>query len=159
MDIIMQRLIREVHERPQFERYECTYVRNNTNCYSHAIGATAADIEIYRIGAICGKKPTDEKYKSVEEIKNLIFDDCKTVDLKVEETTLEDPLKENQHKILLFVKIYADGKIYDYHFWRSDDGNTWSEKWRYRNMRRVDYEREVLNYYPWNYVAMYKITK
>ena len=60
---------------------------------------------------------------------------------------------------MLFVKIYADSKIYGYHFWRSDDGKLWTEKWRYRGMQELDYERNFLNYYPWHYIGMYKITK
>ena len=65
---ILTHLLQEVHSKPSFEKYESTRVRNNTNCYSHALGMTFPNIELYRIGAISNKKPVDQEYFSIEEI-------------------------------------------------------------------------------------------
>ena len=159
MDVELSKIIYEVHQKPQFERYECTLIKNNTNCYSHAIGSTAGYIEKYRIGALCKSKPIDQEYFSVDEIKKILFSDCEAIGLKIEETNFDEELKENEYKVMLFVKIYADNKIHDYHFWRSEDGKVWTEKWRWRSMQVKDYQKDFLRYFPWNYVGMYKISR
>lgn len=33
-------LQRQAHSHPEFEKYEETNIRDNTNCYSHALGLT-----------------------------------------------------------------------------------------------------------------------
>ena len=116
--------------------YNATNYRDNTNCYSHALGATFPELRLYRIGVISGKKPIDQKYFSIEEIKELLFLDCETLGLKIEESSLEEKLLENQYKIKLFVKIWANREIGDYHFWRLDN-EIWTEKWKGYNMNQV----------------------
>lgn len=152
-------LTQQVHSNPLFKRYEETNVRNNTNCYSHALGMTFPNIELYRIGAISNKKPVDQEYFSIEEIKELLFLDCEKLQLKIKESSLKEELKENEYKIMLFVKNWANGKIGDYHFWRFEDG-IWTEKWRYRMMNKIQcFEREKLDYFPWGIVGIYKISR
>lgn len=149
----------EVHIPPYFEVYSSTEYRNNTNCYSHALGATSPIIELYRIGAISGKKTIEEKYTSIEEIKELLFLDCETLGLKIEESSLEEKLSENQYKIKLFVCIWANGTIGDYHFWRADN-DIWTEKWRGHNMMPIQNpEKDRMNSDPWQFVGIYKITR
>ena len=130
-------LTKEVHSKPSFEQqYNDTAVRNNTNCYSHALGATYPNLTLYRIGAISQKKPIDETY-----------------------TSLEEELAKNEYKIALFVKKWANGEIADYHFWRFED-SIWTEKWKGRQMSIVqDFKRDKLDYFPWNFVGIYKIAR
>lgn len=152
-------LTKEVHSKPSFEQYSDTTVRNNTNCYSHALGATYPNLTLYRIGAISQKKSIDEKYTSFEEIRNLLFLDCQTLHLEIKESSLEEELAENEYKIALFVKKWANGEIADYHFWRFEDG-IWTEKWKGRQMSVVqDFKRDKLDYFPWNFVGIYKIAR
>lgn len=152
-------ILSQVHSKPCFEAYEATNVRNNTNCYSHALGVTLPYIECYRVGALCGKKSIDEPYSSIEEIKKLLFFDCEELQLKIEESSLEEELLDNQYKIKLFVKIWANGKIGDYHFWRFEN-EIWTEKWKTRRMSEIqDFEKSEMNYFPWNFVGIYKISR
>lgn len=153
-------LLAQVHSKPSFEKYKETNVRNNTTCYSHALGATLPCPEFYcRIGAISGKKPIDEKYFSEEEIKELLFSDCEALNLKIEESSLEENLSKDQYKIALFIKSWANGQIGGCHFWRFEDG-IWTEKWPGRDMNEIqDFERDKLDYFPWNFVGIFKITR
>ncbi len=152
-------LTKEVHFKPSFEQYSDTAVRNNTNCYSHALGATYPNLMLYRVGAISQKKPIDERYTSFEEIRNLLFLDCQTLHLEIKESSLEEELAENEYKIALFIKKWANGEIADYHFWRFEDG-IWTEKWKGRQMSVVqDFKRDKLDYFPWNFVGIYKIAR
>lgn len=149
----------QVHSKPYFEAYQDTNVRECTNCYSHALGATLPYLELYRIGAISKKKAIEERYLSVEEIKDLLFLDCETLQLKIEESSIEKPQNDG-YKIALFVKIWANGQIGDYHFWRLNDDGVWTEKWRGRGMSTIqNFERDKLDYFPWNFVGIYKISK
>ena len=151
-------LTQQVHSNPLFERYEETNVRNNTNCYSHALGAIYPKLQLYRIGAISQKKSIDEKYFSIEEIKQLLFSDFETLNLKIEKSSREEELLDNQYKIALFVKVY-NGQIADYHFWRFENG-LWTEKWKGRGMNIIEnFERDKLTYYPWIFEEIYKVTK
>ena len=42
---------------------------------------------------------------------------------------LEEEVLENQHKIILFAKVWKTGQIADYHFYRCDN-NIWKEHMR-----------------------------
>lgn len=160
---IFQEILKQVHETPLFHRYIETIVSQNTNCYSHALGATYPNLQSYRIGAICGRKPLDQVYFSIDEIKELLFLDCEKLQLKIEEieeSSLEEELLPNQYKIQLYVKIWGNGQIGDYHFLRCDDNVIWTEKWRGRNMNEVpDLKTGKMQYYPWNFAGIYKITR
>ena len=158
MDRISAILI-QAHSKPSFEKYEDTNVRDNTNCYSHALGLTLPYLDLYRIGALSGKKPTEQEYFSIEEIEKLLIADCTELQLKITKSSLEEELSENEYKIILFVKIWSNGKIGDYHFWRFEDG-IWTEKWRGRRMSEIqNFERDKLDYFPWNFVGIYKISR
>lgn len=152
-------LLEQVHSKPSFERYQDTNVRNSTNCYSHALGTTLPYLELYRVGAVSKRKPINQEYFSVEEIKELLFLDCEALQLNIEESSLEEQLSDNEYKIMLFVKIWGNGKIGDYHFWRFEDG-IWTEKWKTRGMNIIqNFERDKLDYFPWNFVGIYKISR
>lgn len=156
---IRNNIIKEVHTKPLFEKYNESNVRNNTNCYSHALGSTFPYLKAYRIGAICSKKPITEEYRSIEEIKKLLFLDCEAIQLKIEESSLEEELLEGQFKIALFVEKWSNGRINDYHFFRFDNG-IWTEKRKREPMVVVeDLKENKVNYYPWNLGGFYKITK
>ncbi len=150
----------QAHSKPLYENYNQTNVRDNTNCYSHALGLTLPYSELYcRIGAISGKKPIDQNYVSIEEITRLLFWDCETLQLEIKESFLEEKLQENQYQIALFVKIWANGTIGGCHFWRYENG-IWTEKWPRRQMYVIeDFQGEKLDYFPWHFVGIYKISK
>ena len=79
--------------------------------------------------------------------------------LKIEESSAEEEINDNQYKIALFVKIYADEKIHDYHFLRYENGE-WSEKYRAQFPRCLGESLEGLySNWPWNFVGIFKITK
>lgn len=152
-------LTKQVHDKPLFQKYEETNVRENTNCYSHALGATIPILQLYRVGGISGKKPIGERYFSMEEIKELIFLDCDTLNLKIKESSINEELKEEQYKIALFVKTWGNGLIGDYHFWRYENG-IWTEKWKRRQMNTIEnFERDKLNYFPWSFQGIFKIQR
>lgn len=154
------KILSQVHSKPEFHRYNETIVRDNTNCYSHALGATFPELKIYRVGAICGKKEINEKYTSDKEIEELLFLDCKELQLEIKKCSLEDEISDDEHKIILFFSS-ANGLI-GYHFWRYDNELLWTEKWRGRGMNKIqNFQRDILkfNYFPWNFVGIYKISK
>lgn len=154
-------LQKQANSTPTFEKYKETNVRDNTNCYSHALGLTLPYPELYcRIGAISGKKPIDQDYFSIEEIKTLLFSDCETLHLGIKTSSLEEKLiSSREYKIALFVKIWGNGKIAGCHFWRYENG-IWTEKWPGRGMNVIqDFQRDKLDYFPWNFVGIYKISK
>lgn len=146
-----------VHSSFDYSKYNSTNVINSTNCYSHALGSTLTCTELYRIGAICGKKDIEQDYFSIDEILELLYSDFKTLDLSIQKSFLGDTLNENQYQIVLFVKIYADHKIHDFHFYRNDSLG-WSEKWRYYRPSSME-NYKPLDYFPWNLVGIFKITK
>lgn len=151
----LTRILKEVHSTPTFERYEETNVRNNTNCYSHALGTT----QMIRVGQISGKKYTNEKYISFEEIIELLIADLESLNLQLEESSVEEKISENQHKIALFVKKWSNGEIADYHFWRCDN-EIWTEKWKGRCMNEIeDFERDSKDTNLRTLIGIYKITR
>ena len=151
----LPRILKEVHSTPTFERYEETNVRNNTNCYSHALGTT----QMIRVGQISKKKDTNEKYISFEEIIELLIADLESLNLQLEESSVEEKISENQYKIALFVKKWSNGEIADYHFWRCDN-EIWTEKWKGRYMNEIeDFERDSKDTNLRTLIGVYKITR
>jgi len=148
-----------VHQTPDVNLYNSSNIRNNTNCYSYAIGSADSYIELHRIGAICGKKPINQEYFSIEEIKYLLYEDLKVLELEIQESSEIEQIKDNQYKIALFVKIYADNRIHDFHFLRYENGE-WSEKRKKQFPINLGNNLKVLySYWPWNFVGIFKITK
>ena len=148
-----------VHLPLNFLDYNSTNVRDNTNCYSHAIGSTLPYLEFYRIGAICGKKPIDEKYFSIPEIEEFLFEDFKVLNLQIEKSSKMEELSNDYYKIALFVAINNEGNIWEYHFLRNDEGK-WTEK--RKNMPCTDFYNNSISKYmafPWELVSYYKIKK
>lgn len=150
-----------VHQKkPDMSEYNSNLIRENTSCYSYAIGSTVPYLNLHRIGSISGKKPIEQEYFSIQEIKQLLFEDLKILDLEIDESSEKEEIdNDNQYKIALFVKIYADKKINDYHFLRMDNGE-WTEK--YRGMFPIKVGRDlkkIYNYWPWKLAGVFKITK
>lgn len=155
---IITEVTNQAHQYPKFEEYQSSETRRNTNCYSHALGIVSSLLSIYRIGAISGLKSIEEKYRSISEIIYLLKEDLNTLKLSYEIVNSENvPLVDNQYVIKLYVKIYANGAIGDYHFLRYEDG-IWTEKWRGQYSRTVESD-----YYDsfgsWHKVLMLKITR
>lgn len=133
-------------------------VRAETNCFALAIGSTYPYSEMYRLGTISGLRAENQEISSIEEMKEFFLGDMKTLDLKVAESSEEETLSDNQYKIALFAKIYANDKICDYHFIRLID-NKWVEKRLGFSPRTLDGTlKELYNYWPWNFVGVYKVT-
>lgn len=88
-----------------------------------------------------------------------MFLDCTKLQLGIKVSSLEEQLLERQYKIALFVKTWANGKIGGCHFWRYENG-IWTEKWPGRGMNIIqDFQRDKLDYFPWNFVGIYQISK
>lgn len=160
-DVLLLDRIRETtHQKLDKTRYVTTLVRNTTNCYSYAMGSTVSCLNLYRVGAISGIKPLEEPYSSAGEIIKLLYEDFKEIDLVIERSSEEEVvICENQYKIALFVKIYADNKIHDFHFARFEEGR-WSEKFWRQLPRDIGTSLEnKYNYWPWRLVGIFKVTR
>lgn len=144
-----------VHSELDFSDYDSTSCQVTCNCYSHAMGSTLPFNQTYRIGAICGKKPIDADYTSTEELLYLLYEDFRVLDLGIIEYKGEE-LYDNQYLIEFYIKSYLKGYIFDYHFTRCDN-NVWTEKWR--NRKAMEISKNYYNFFPWNIVGTYKITK
>lgn len=159
-DVLLLDRIRETtHQKLDKTRYVTTLVRNTTNCYSYAMGSTVSCLNLYRVGAISGIKPLEEPYSSAGEIIKLLYEDFREIDLTIERSSEEEVISENQYKIALFVKVYADNKIHDFHFTRFEDGR-WSEKFRWQLPRDIGTSlKNEYNYWPWRLVGIFKVTR
>lgn len=159
-DVLLLDRIRETtHQKLDKTRYVTTLVRNTTNCYSYAMGSTVSCLNLYRVGAISGIKPLEEPYSSAGEIIKLLYEDFKEIDLVIERSSEEEAISENQYKIALFVKVYADNQIHDFHFARFEEGR-WSEKFWRQLPRDIGTSLEnKYNYWPWRLVGIFKVTR
>ena len=143
MEKTVEKIKQNVHQPLKWENYNNTIVRNNTNCFAHAIGSTdSSDRSFYRLGVISGKKDIEQEYFSAKEVKELFLSDLEVLELDAEEILLRDKdeilehisnmnLQDNQYIVALFVKTYREwGKmrIRDFHFLRYDEEKGWSEK-------------------------------
>ena len=55
-----------VHQPLKWENYKSTNIRDNTNCFAHAIGSTnISDPRYYRLCMVSGKKGLIEDYFSL----------------------------------------------------------------------------------------------
>lgn len=157
----IERIKKDVHLPIAIQKYEETLVRNETNCYSHAIGATTPVLQIFRIGAISGEKSISEKYKSASEIIDLLKKDLDVLGLEYQiigdDENETQNLEPNQYIVRLYFKIYADGRIWDYNFMRYEAGK-WTEKWKGRKPTEID-----ANYYEkrweWKRGISLKVTR
>lgn len=152
----------QVHSQLDVAAYNATSVRNETNCYSYAIGATYPNIKCYRIGAISQLKPIDKPYLCVNEIIKLFKADLEALELKYEELTQfsKFELKENEYVLKLYVHVLPDDTIFDFHFIKFDEsGGKWTEK------RKGEYPSVLYNpniydaHWLWKQILFLKITK
>ena len=153
-------LIKQAHNPLNLLEYDSTNVRDNTNCYSHAIGVTYPYLQIYRIGAISQLKSINERYSSKEEIINLLFEDLEILQLKYEQIFSEDDfnLNDNQFVIKLYAWVLPDGRISEYHFIRFEKGK-WTEKRKFQEVLEL-YDKDMYeNMYPWEHIITLKITR
>ncbi len=158
-NLLINRIKSSISQKFDISKYNEGYIKENTNCYAYAIGSTVGNMDLYRIGAISGKKPLDEKFCSIGEIKGLFFSDLETLGIKFEASSEEEAINENQYKVALFVKEYANGGIYGFHFLRFQNG-IWSEKFGKGSPNEIGKTLEgVYNYFPWKLVGFFKITK
>lgn len=129
-----------VHRPLNWDDYNSTKVQLHTNCFSHAIGSTVTDVQTaYRLGMI-SRKNEAVPYSSKEEVKQFFLDDALAIGLEIEEVQTgtylplflkniaKMKLADNEHIVALFVKVYGNEKIADFHFLRYDHKKGWSEK-------------------------------
>ena len=104
----IQTAIAEAHGEFHFDRYSKDWlVKMSTNCMAFALGLeTASNSELYRVGALCGKKPIDQEYFSEYEVKELFLEDLQVLKLNVKQVTFEEikvmELESNQYIVFLF---------------------------------------------------------
>lgn len=137
---VIEKIKNAVHQPLNFKAFDSSCTRQNTNGFALAIGSTVADDRaLYRPGRLSGKKPLEQDFSSVEEVKDLFFSDLEFLDLKYESLDLvgkkeifdyasQLKLKENEHLLVMFVQEFADHSIGDYKFLRYDPNIGWSEK-------------------------------
>lgn len=168
MKELIKKIKEYVHEQLDYSQYDSTVIRDNTNCYAHAIGATYAYLRLYRIGAISGIKPIEQKFFSENEMKTLFLEDMKVLKLEVDEIKSESKeeclskietieLKENQHLILLFAIYMGNGQLWDFHFWRYDKKGI-SEKRKTQKPNFID-EPKRSWIQSMKLIGMFRITK
>lgn len=160
-----------VHQNLDLSNYKSWQVHQYINCFAHAIGSTiTACPSLYRLGMLSEKKPNKQEYFSENEVKNLFVSDLGVLELKVQElefvnkviflSTIQDiKLEDNEHIVVLFVKKYADKKIYDFHFIRFDKDYGWSEKYFRRD---VYFFKDISQEWPcfwFETVGAFKITR
>ena len=103
MFVNIQTAIAEAHGEFHFDRYSKDWlVKMSTNCMAFALGLeTASNSELYRVGALCGKKPIDQEYFSEYEVKELFLEDLQVLKLNVKQVTFEEikvmELESNQY--------------------------------------------------------------
>lgn len=168
----LERLKKAVHQPLNWEDYNSTSVIEDTNCFSHAIGSTATAIrKAYRIGMLSEKKKENEKYISIQEVKKLFRADLSVIGLETEEISFENltsfleylpeiNLADNEYIVALFVKVYGNDNIIDFHFLRFDKEKGWSEKRWNRKVHLID---NITIEWPSNWndrlVGIFKITR
>lgn len=136
---VIEKIKKAVHRPINFKDFKSPCTRANTNCFALAIGSTVtADKTLYQLGRISGsKKPLDERFFSIEEVKDSFLADLEALDLKYESLDLLDKnqileytsrlkLKKNEHIVVMFVGMISE-IITDFHFLRFDYRG-WSEK-------------------------------
>lgn len=168
----IERIKKAVHQPLNWEDYNSTSVIEDTNCFSHAIGSTATAIRTaYRIGMLSGNKKEDEKYISIQEVKKLFLADLSVLQLENEEIPFENltsfleylpkiDLSDNQYIVALFVKIYGNYNIMDFHFLRYDKEKGWSEKrWNCKARFLEHISREWPSNWNDRLVGIFKITR
>ena len=167
---VIEKIKKAVHQPLNFDDFKSSCTRENTNCFALAIGSTVtADKTLYRIGRISDKKPLDEKFFSIEEVKDLFLADLQALNLRYESLDLHGKsqilaytsglkLEENEHIVVMFVQKMANNTIMDYHFLRYDNRG-WSEiRRQFHQFVRDDDISWPSNWYD-NLVGCYKITR
>jgi hypothetical protein len=165
---IIEKVTEYVHRQLDYSQYDSTIIRDNTNCYAHAIGSTYSYRQIYRIGAISKSKSIDEDYFSEDEIKTLFLKDMETLKLDIEEIEVkskeeclskigEIKIEENQYVVFLFADYFGNGKLSDFHFWRYDAKGL-SEKRFTQKPIFIDEPKNTWKY-GMNLVGLFRITK
>ena len=166
----IEEIKKAVHQPIDFKDFESTYIRENTNCFALAIGSTVtSDKTLYRPGRISGKKPLNQDFFSIEEVKDLFLADLEALDLEYESLALYGKnqilaytsglrLKENEHIVVMFVQEMANNTIMDYHFLRYDNRG-WSEiRRQFHQFVRDDNISWPSNWYD-KLVGVFKITR
>ena len=105
-DVLLLDRIRETtHQKLDKTRYDTTLVRNTTNCYSYAMGSTVSCLNLYRVGAISGRKPLEEPYFSTGEIIKLLYEDFKEID--------ENRIMRDAERLAIYLEAKKTDKLND----------------------------------------------
>ena len=140
------------HSPLDYSEYSNSLVREMVNCYTHAIGATSIHMGI-RIGELCEKKSIKQRYWSTNEMDELFKDDmkaiklsCKSIkkrNLEVKKDDVFDFIRKHDFKpeeflVILFAVKNGDLSIRDFHFWRYDKENGFTEKRFWNNLVKIE---------------------
>ena len=151
-NVYVEKIRLAAHSPLDYSEYSKSLVRELVNCYTHAIGATAIHMGI-RIGELCQKKPSKERYFSIDEIDELFKEDMKAIGLKchrikkvgleVEKKDVFDfvkkhDFKDNEFLIMIFAVQNGDLSIRDFHFWRYDKEIGFTEKRFWNNLVKIE---------------------
>lgn len=112
-------------------KYDYSFAYKEGNCYSYALGSYyeesyclfSEEEYIYNLGCISDSSPATTK----QEAERNFINDMKILQILVRKSSLDEQLKENEWKVILF---YDDAFIdsYDFHFARQDSDGNWSHK-------------------------------
>lgn len=166
----LEKIKSAVHQPLNWDDYNSTKVQYHTNCFSHAIGSTVTDVEsAYRLGTISNQV---FPYSSKEEVREFFLDDASVIGLEIEEVQTgeylpfflkniaELKLADNEHIVALFVEVYGNEKIVDFHFLRYDHEKGWSEKrWGNRLVFLKDIQREWPSNLNHRLIGIFKVRR
>ena len=131
---------RKIWTLEKMERYNKeTALKNYTNCYAYAIGATCTVSDLYRPGMISGAKGHKAEFVDEYELMDCFRKDCQRLNLPFTQIITKEATQlarferdydfnANEHMIGLFSLKYYDGVIRGFHFIRYDPEIGWSEK-------------------------------
>ncbi len=170
--LILNKIYVQVHEPLNYDEYDSTMVRNNTNCFSHAIGTICTmDPTLFRPGRISGLKSINHEFVSIDELRNCFLSDLKVLDLSVKPLQFDNKVQfltsftglkvlERQHVVVQLAKIYSDERIHDFHFLRYDPNREWTEKVPYMPLFYVDdIDRDWPDEMYYKVIGAYLITR
>ena len=131
------------------------------NCYAYAL-RICVDLRAYYNREIVpgflsiGKNAFYQE--SPETMLKLFKQDCETLNLKVSETSLNEPLNENEYKVAVYA--CACGNYKDFHFIRQDSNGNWSHKRGWLKPIETYEEKDILKKFGiYEFVKMFKIAK
>ena len=144
---------------PQFNLDE--WKGKEFNCYAYALRICVDLGAYYKREIVPGflSIGKNEYYRDgPEAIVKLFKQDCEILNLKVSETSLNEPLNENEYKVAVYACVC--GSYRDFHFIRQDSNGSWSHKRGWIKPIETYMEEDILrNFGIYQFVKLFKLTK